>query len=57
METAEKIPVYVDIRKGKTVCICRRDKKLCGKQCAKDVVTRDKFEGWFSTFHRDVYGR
>lgn len=57
METAEKIPVYVDIENGKTVCICRRDKKLCGKRCEKDVVKRDKFEGWYSTFHRDVYGK
>ena len=57
MKEYERIPVYVDIQNGETKCICKHEEKLCDKDCEKDVVTRDKFEGWYSTFHRDEYGR
>lgn len=57
MRTEERIPVYVEIVNGETVCICKRSKKLCGRKCEKDVVTRDKFDGWYETFHRDEYGK
>ena len=33
METKEKIKVYIDIQNGKTVCICKRNHKGCGKKC------------------------
>lgn len=57
MESNEKIPVFVDIRNGKTICICMRCNKGCGKNCMKDVVNRDKFYGWEKTFRRDRYGK
>lgn len=57
MEEKEKIKVFVDIQNGKTVCICRRSNKKCGKKCEPDVVERDRFADWESAFHRDKYGR
>ncbi len=57
MEKKEKIKVFVDIQNGKTVCICRRSNKKCGKKCEPDIVERDRFTGWESTFRRDKYGR
>ena len=57
MKTKEKILVYVDIRKGKTVCVCKRSNKKCGKKCIPEVLERDRFAGWESTFHRDIYGK
>ena len=57
METKEKIKVYIDVQDGKTVCICKRSKKRCGKNCEPDVVERDKCAEWQSTFHRDRYGK
>ena len=55
MEEKEKIKVYIDIQDGKTVCICKRNRKGCNKKCEPDVVERDKFEGWKVTFRRDCY--
>lgn len=57
METRETIKVYIDVQNGKTVCICKRSKKGCSKNCESDVVERDKFAGWQSTFHRNRYGK
>lgn len=57
MEEKERIKVFIDIQDGKTVCICKRSKRGCGKNCVPDVVERDKFEGWKSTFRRDRYGK
>ena len=57
METKEKIKVYIDIQDGKTICICKRSNKGCGKQCEPDVVERDKFAGWKSTFRRNRFGQ
>ena len=52
-----KIKVYIDIQDGKTVCICKRNRKGCNKKCEPDVVERDKFEGWKDTFRRDRFGK
>ena len=57
MEKVEKIKVYINFRNGKTVCICKRNKKGCNKNCTPDIVDRDKFAGWESTFHRNRYGK
>ena len=45
VETKERIEVYIDVKNGKTVCICKRNRKGCKKKCLPDVVERDKFEG------------
>lgn len=57
MENKEKIKVYIDWQDGKTVCICKRSKKMCGKNCDPDVVERDKFYGWEKTFQQNRYGK
>lgn len=58
MKDTENIPVYIDIRKGKTVCICHAGNKGCTRRdCVRDTVTRNRFEGWQSTMKRDRYGR
>lgn len=57
METKEKIKVFVDIRNGQTVCICKRSKKGCSKGCMPDVVERDKFYGWQQVYRRNKYGQ
>lgn len=57
MKDKERIKVYVDIVKGETVCMCMKRKKRCKKNCAEDVVTRDRYEGWESTMRRNKYGK
>ena len=57
MEDTEKIPVYLKIINGKTVCICHAKDKGCKQNCQRDIVSRDKFEGWKNTLYRDRYGR
>ena len=57
MDTIEKIPVFLDIVNGKTVCICPAGKKGCKKNCVRDVVERDKFRGWQKTMKRNKYGQ
>ena len=57
MTGTEKIPVYIKIEHGKTVCVCHAGKKKCRENCQRDIVTRDKFEGWQETMRRDRYGR
>lgn len=57
MKTEEKIPVFIDIRKGKTVCICHAGRKGCDKKCDRDFVSRDKYFGWKHTMKKDVYGK
>lgn len=58
MKGVEKIPVFIDCRNGKTVCVCHAGRKGCGKKgCERAFVTRDKFEHWKSTMKRDIYGR
>jgi hypothetical protein len=57
VETTEKIPVYIDIKKGRTVCICHAKTKRCKKPCTLDTVDRDKFREWEKVMKRDRYGR
>lgn len=57
MEETEKIPVYIKIIKGKTVCVCHASAKKCKCDCPRDILTRDKFAGWKGTMRRDRYGR
>ena len=57
MEEKERIPVYTNIVNGKTVCLCHRNRKGCGKKCEKDFVLRDKFDDWKKTFERDRFGK
>lgn len=57
MKEKEQIKVFVDIVNGRTVCICQRTQKGCDKPCIPDVVERDRFEGWKSTFRRNRYGK
>lgn len=57
MESTEKIPVYVKIIKGKTVCVCHAAAKKCKSNCTRDILSRDKFAGWKGTMKRDRYGR
>lgn len=57
MKEYEKIPVYIRIVNGKTVCICHAGRKLCNKNCERDEVTRDKFAEWEKIMKRDRYGR
>ena len=40
METKEKIKVYIDIQDGKTICICKRSNKGCGKKCVQTHLHR-----------------
>ncbi len=56
MENKERIKVFINIRKGKTVCICTRSRRGCGRNCIPDIVERDKFCGWEDTFKQDRYG-
>lgn len=57
MEDTEKIPVFLKIVNGKTVCICHARDKGCKQNCQRDTVSRDKFDGWKSTLYRNKYGR
>ncbi len=57
MREKESIKVYIDYKDGKTVCICKRDKKRCGKACQEEVVERDRFAEWQSTMRRNRYGK
>lgn len=57
MKEVEKITVYCDIVKGKTMCICAARNKGCKKKCERCTVTRDLFDGWQETMQRDKYGQ
>lgn len=57
MKAKETIEVFIDTKKGETVCICKRSRKRCGKNCQPDVVERDKFRGWETIMNRDRFGR
>lgn len=57
MEITEKIPVYMKIVKGKTVCICHAASKKCKGNCTRDFVSRDKFSDSKGTMKRNRYGR
>ena len=57
MKEKEMIEVYIDIRGGKTVCICKKDKKRCRKDCELDLVERDRFRNWERDLWKDRYGK
>ena len=57
MDTVERIPVYIYIERGKTVCICSADCKGCERDCPRDTVTRDKYDGWERQMRQDRYGK
>lgn len=57
MEPTERIEVYIQTIKGKTVCICHENRKGCTRECERDTVTRDKFEGWEKLIQRNKYGK
>ncbi len=57
MQKREKIKVYIDYQDGQTVCICKRSRKGCNKNCHKDIVERDKYRGWRQTFNVNKYGK
>jgi hypothetical protein len=56
MQQYEKIPVWVKVINGVTLCICR---KGCDhrEHCEREYVFRDRFRGWEQTMMRDRYGR
>lgn len=55
----EYIKVFILYDKyGNTKCICSQNRKLCeNKRCSKEIVERDKFRGWESTFKVNKYGK
>lgn len=57
MQEIEKIPVFIRIEGGRTVCVCHRSRKKCNRNCEKDCVSRDKFEGWKNLMNRDRFGK
>ena len=57
MQEREKIKVFIRIKEGKTICICSRSRKGCGRFCEPDVVERDRFKGWQSTRRTDRFGK
>lgn len=57
METKERIDVFALIENGKTVCICKRDRKGCRNFCEKATVERDKYEDWKDAFQQNRYGK
>ena len=57
MKAAEKIPVYIRIENGRTVCICHAGMKACRHPCQRDLVERDVYRGWESTMRRNRYGQ
>lgn len=57
MTDSEKIPVFIRIVHGKTICVCHADRKGCSRNCERDVVSRDKFRGWQAAMRRNRYGQ
>lgn len=57
MKDTERIPVYIRIVNGKTVCVCHASHPRCDGKCELDMVTRDIFRGWQATMHRNRYGQ
>ena len=53
----EKIPVYIWIKDGKTICVCHAGRRGCGRACERDEVTRDVYRGWEEARHRNRYGQ
>jgi len=57
LQLKEYIKVWIDYKDGRTVCICPRWKKKCGKRCTPEVVERDKFRGREDCFKVNKYGK
>ena len=57
MKPTEKIPVFMRIRNGVTICICHASAKRCKMPCECGEVERDRYEKWQSTMKRDRFGR
>ena len=57
MKGTEKIPVYIRIENGKTICVCHAGRRGCGHPCERDEVTRDVYRGWEETLRRNRYGQ
>ena len=55
----EYIKVYIRYDKnGNTKCICCESNKRCEcTKCSREIVERDKFRGWESTFRVNKYGK
>jgi len=56
VDSSERIPVFVRIIKGRTVCICHAGSKRCRRNCERAVVERDRFKGWEQIMRRDRFG-
>ena len=56
MKEYERIPVFVKVIQGRTVCICKVGCEKKGN-CEPDIVTRHLFRGWRGTMQRDRYGK
>lgn len=57
MDSSERIPVFVRIVKGRTVCICHAGSKRCRSNCERAIVERDRFKGWEQIMRRDRFGQ
>jgi len=58
MADTEKIPVYIWIKNGKTICVCHAGRRGCGRPCCeRDEVTRDVYRGWEEARRRNRYGQ
>ena len=57
MNDKERIPVFLKIVNGKTLCVCHAYNKGCKLNCERDTVTRERYEGWQKTLYRNKYGR
>ena len=59
MKGIEKIPVFIKIECGVTVCVCHAGAKRCARsvECHRDILLRDRYAGWRSTMRKDRYGR
>ncbi len=57
MKDIERIPVYIRIVDGKTICVCHANCKGCSRACDRDLVTRDHYRGWQETMKRNRYGQ
>lgn len=57
MKNYEPLHVYIRYRDGKVVCLCLRRNRRCPRDCEPEIVLRDKFYDWISTFRQDKFGR
>lgn len=57
MKPVEKVPVFIRIVNGVTVCICHVNCRGCRQPCPRGYVTRDRYEDWERTMKRGKYGK